>query len=445
MYCLRFQVWLPVCMLLLSGCRQTGMDRTGHIAVIEVVQNLGKYQTIPVSEFVAGLEYIPLETGDDCLIGVEENEYYVTVTATHIFISGQYYCYAFGRDGRFLNRIGNRGQGPGEYSSILGLSMDEKNRTLYLQAAGGALLEYSFDGVFRRSIKIPANAYQLSSNPDNPPSVFSLNNVFFVHDNLFIGHVSNHRGNEKYNFHLFNDSGQVVKSFENHRLFNRTSSIFSPDDRAIKPFRISENMYLKEYANDTLYGLNEQNELIPQFVFDLGKYAYHLEKRRMDFIPSDTEAANRMHEGLIYLPDRGRTAPLVGVPGHIFFSISTFRPNTIHAPFPNDLKSYNARGRALGLYDTVNQKTHLLDTDPDTRMAGLINDLDGGLPFWPRDYTSDNELIDIWQAYQMKEFLTEAYFAAHEIKDPQAHQKLKELLKILKDDDNPVLVIGKLK
>ena len=99
----------------------------------------------------------------------------------------------------------------------------------------------------------------------------------------------------------------------------------------------------------------------------------------------------------------------------------------------------------VGIYDITNQKTRLLDSDPVSRLTGLINDLDDGLSFWPRYCTSDNELIDIWQAHEMEGILTEEYFAAHEIKYPQAHQKLKELLKNLDEEDNPVIVIGKLK
>jgi hypothetical protein len=99
----------------------------------------------------------------------------------------------------------------------------------------------------------------------------------------------------------------------------------------------------------------------------------------------------------------------------------------------------------FGIYDATNQTTQLLDTDPVSRMPGLINDLDGGLSFWPKYYTSDNELVDIWRAEDMKEYLTEEYFTAHEIKDPIAHQKLKELVQKLDIDNNPVIVIGKLR
>jgi hypothetical protein len=71
--------------------------------------------------------------------------------------------------------------------------------------------------------------------------------------------------------------------------------------------------------------------------------------------------------------------------------------------------------------------------------------LNGGLSFIPKYYAGNNEVIDIWSPADMKEMLTDKYFASLKIKDPQAHQKLKELLKTLKDDDNPVVVVAKLK
>ena len=60
-------------------------------------------------------------------------------------------------------------------------------------------------------------------------------------------------------------------------------------------------------------------------------------------------------------------------------------------------------------------------------------------------YLKGAVVADVWNANDMKEILTEKYFASQEIKDPNAHQELKELLKNLKDDDNPVVVIAKLK
>ena len=155
---------------------------------------------------------------------------------------------------------------------------------------------------------------------------------------------------------------------------------------------------------------------------------------------------------VIIIPDPASGAhPMVGTSNHIFFNVSGGwgsipRPKGRKVSIYVDGQSVDIeRAIPLGIYDISNKKTLFLDTDPVSGMLGLFNDLDGGLSFWPRYYTSDNELIDVWQSYEMKELLTEEYFAAHEIKNPQAHQKLKELLKNLDEEDNPVIVIAKLK
>jgi hypothetical protein len=63
-----FRILLPVCLLLLS-CEQNSSDKTDDIPVIDIIGSFSKYEAIPVSRFVTELEYIPLETNDECLIG----------------------------------------------------------------------------------------------------------------------------------------------------------------------------------------------------------------------------------------------------------------------------------------------------------------------------------------------------------------------------------------
>ena len=191
-------IWLPI-HLLLSGCCQTVADSADGLAEIDIVNSLGKYHAIPVSEFVTELEYIPLETGNDCLIARVEN---VIVTSTHIFITSRNRCYAFDRVGRFIRQIGGIGQGPGEYTNLSGISIDEINRSLYLETPRN-LLEYSWDGGFRRSIQKPVQ------------NEFHAEKTVFVRDGVFIGHYPNPYGNDMYHYQLFNESGQVVKSFDN--------------------------------------------------------------------------------------------------------------------------------------------------------------------------------------------------------------------------------------
>lgn len=420
----KFQILLPVCMLLL-GCGQNSTDKASDVAVIEIVQHLGEYHAIPISRFTTELEYIPLETNDDCLEAGNLSD--MIVTSTHIFVWGSRFCYAFDRNGRFLGKIGNVGQGPGEYSVLGGLSVDEKKQSLYLDAR--TLLEYSWDGVFRQSIVFPENEHG-----------YSPQNVVFVRDNLFIGCYNNYSGVLSHNFILFDQSSEVVKLFDNYVEFHRPYIGGWWADRSIKPYRIGERVYVKEVANDTLFCLNEQNELIPQFVFNIGQFTSTKEKRE-----ADISKGIRTEELIVSYNGRH---PVTGTQNYLFFGFAAFNLSGKY-PFPEDMDGSNPRGldwhNLAGIYDTANQTTQLLDADPVSHMVGMINDLDGGLSFYPKYYTSDNEMIDIWWPAHMKRYLTESYFAAHEIKNPEAHQKLKELLQKLNEEDNPVIVIAKLK
>ena len=415
------------------SCRQKNLETIAGIDVIDIVNNLGQYQEIKASTYVSDFEYIPLETNENCLVGYVRN---ILINSSRIFVAGSNFCYVFNNNGRFISKIGSVGQGPGEYQFITGLSIDEKNQSVYLETTR-SILEYSYDGVFQRIINKPQNMNEEYVQEST-----------FVCDKLFIGHFPN-RGKEMYNFCLFNDAGQVIKTFDNYEQFERNGNWVSFSDQSMKPFKVEQHLYVKENANDTLFCLNEENELVPKYVFNLGKYTLpkHLREERTNI---SSQSSSSQYKDVLVIPDDNY--PMVGAADYIFFSVKTFSENIIPLPKGN-VQTLNVFGQnydvnvslPLGIYHILEKKIFFLETDPISNMLGLVNDLDGGLSFWPKYYTSENELIGIWQAYEMKALLTEAYFAAHEIKKPQAHQKLKELLKNLDEEDNPVVVIAKLK
>jgi len=139
----------------------------------------------------------------------------------------------------------------------------------------------------------------------------------------------------------------------------------------------------------------------------------------------------------------------VGAPNYFFYCIRT--PKAFSVPKSKPVYSdilgadVNVDRYIYGIYNIAKHTNILLDTEPFYFQKGIINDLNGGLSFIPKYYAGNNEVIDIWNPADMKKLLTDQYFASLKIKDPQAHQKLKELLKTLKDDDNPVVVVAKLK
>ncbi len=168
----------------------------GGLPVIDVVGSLGTYSRVPMSERIASLEYIPLETGPEFMIDRTSE---IIVTDPRIFIDGYDRCCAFTRQGKFVSDVGRTGRGPGEYTWFSKISVDEENETVYLNSHYN-ILAYSWEGEFLRTIEKPTFGEGISmTHPGD---------VVFLRDNLFLGHISNQSGEEPYNWIFFDDTGR---------------------------------------------------------------------------------------------------------------------------------------------------------------------------------------------------------------------------------------------
>jgi hypothetical protein len=72
---------------------------------------------------------------------------------------------------------------------------------------------------------------------------------------------------------------------------------------------------------------------------------------------------------------------------------------------------------------------------------GFINDIDGGLPFWPDFIDQDkNEMYSWFHAYEIINYLDFDYTHRDQHIDTVAYQRLRQLVKNLKTTNNPVIV-----
>ena len=76
---------------------------------------------------------------------------------------------------------------------------------------------------------------------------------------------------------------------------------------------------------------------------------------------------------------------------------------------------------------------------------GLTNDLDGGANFWPRTIINDSTLVTWIEALKLKEYIASNEFKESNPKYPERKKELEELVNGLKETDNPVLVLVRLK
>jgi hypothetical protein len=98
-----------------------------------------------MSDIFSKIDYIPLETNDEHLIG-EINQ--ILVYKDRLYLMDQYrtesvFCYS--TDGKFLYELNGKGRGPGKYIKLENIGIDHDNDRLLISSAH-QIVEYDLDG-----------------------------------------------------------------------------------------------------------------------------------------------------------------------------------------------------------------------------------------------------------------------------------------------------------
>lgn len=136
--------------LLLGGCREAPV-RTGDTGTETVrveIRRSGK----PFFSAVSSLELTPLETTDRYLLG---SCVQLSLLQDGYLLADRknFRIYRYSADGRFLNEIGRRGNGPGEYIGFRSVQAD--GSLVHVFDASGKEIVYGQDGDFLREKQVP--------------------------------------------------------------------------------------------------------------------------------------------------------------------------------------------------------------------------------------------------------------------------------------------------
>jgi hypothetical protein len=144
------------------------------------------------SYFADTLIYIPLETTEESLLDYALRQ--VWIDSSFILVNSRKSgLFLFQKDGKFLKQIGKKGRGPGEYGNIFHFEVILD--TIYVSSTGRrGFLRYTFDGTFCDEIKLNYQPVYFSTTPDqklacyniDEGKIFLYNSVYTAPDTIVV-------------------------------------------------------------------------------------------------------------------------------------------------------------------------------------------------------------------------------------------------------------------
>lgn len=430
---------LLIGVFVLLGCssnkKQEPISKSG-IPVINLSEDVSTVPSLLLSEVAEKLEIVPLEMTDESVLS-DITEIQVTDHNIWIDHGREFYIYRFSRTGKFLNKIGSIGQGPGEYTNYSTFLVDEDKKEVYIIANTNGVLAYDFEGNFKRKIVDIQMILQLFSSPYDQ---YILNNQkFFATQNFGL-----YRPIDKdslWSFVSLGDDFQKKKFFKNPAHVGREEQIIANRanmDRMVNywmEYLTSMDTYnaqltLKYPDTDTIYCYDDAtNQLLPQYAIftdeEEGDYeATHLwfkERKAFDYFSIKSYYPTK---DFIYL---------VGSKGEEVYTYC-----------------YNKKDGSVRL-----QKRQSAITERDVpwfsfplrqmkRDFVLDNDLGGG-DFTVDSRSSGKYWIDILEPGGDENWIDIDQIKSSTVIDESKKKELIQVLESVTEDSNPILMIATLK
>jgi len=367
-----------------------------QIEAIDIVEGMNEKGTLKLSDIVENMEYIPLETNTENLISNVDD---IKFTEEFIFVKNinPSSLYIFKRSGKFVRQIGHKGHGPNEYNILSGFCIQDQNNNIYLYTTSPSkLLIYNFDGSILKKFDCPS----FQSQP-----FFDME--FFCTDK-FIMMLSNYHGDTKFSYKIFNSKNELLKeAIEPIQFLTRG---YSNNKFEFSYYTYKNWMYVKEnLLNDTLYRVTKTNGFQPTYIFQSGKYECPVEFRQ-NFI----QFAQKKELKYILIRE------VFECKQYLLYSYS----------FNREL--------FMNYYDKLLKKAFTFNSER------IPNDFDGGPDFYPI-YQKNNEMIGIISSIDLIGKVFSDDFKSSTPKYPEKKKELERLVNNLDENDNPVLMLVKLK
>lgn len=353
----------------------------------------------PISRIAEDIQFIPLETMEDCLL--DEFLKRIIITKDDIFIFDYTRVYRFGINGKYKNTIGKIGSGPGEYIKPRDIVVDPVKCLIYvLDAERGSLLKFDYEGFFIEDEKLGFWSMDM---------MYCSYNLFLFERNAYNFEKIN-KGEKRYSMIFYNP---IIKQFVSKFACNKNE--IPKGVIMCSPLKCiyGDNVYLKDYWSDSIFVV--RNNMLIDLYAVIENKSFLQESDQQEYMDYKTgKIKNDKVLSVSRMIESGRYTILVTNQGVAFF----------------DKKEQNCF-----MSESVEKEDNLFYC--------LQDDLYGkaDIRFNHIGHSgADDYIYTFNDAYQ----LIENKQSDHMIND-ERFVKFKKMIKTLKQDDNPVLILVKLK
>ena len=261
---------LAISLFLMAGCGGKKQS-TDDLFIVDVTKSYPKKEVI--LQNIADIEYIPLETTDDVLLGRLPVISYVSDKYIVVRELGRPDIFVFNRNGTIATHFNHQGQGSEEYIDVSGIVFDEKNEEIFVQdiLTLSKILVYSLTGEYKRTLKF---SNDLRIRPYNFDDSCLL--LYDEYNYTF----NTGKTNEKPYMLVSKQDGSIVSALDIKmpvRYANRIIEVIDPgggQEKMFMPLSIStsrslyygQDFVISDISSDTIYLLEQNSGLTPLLV-----------------------------------------------------------------------------------------------------------------------------------------------------------------------------------
>lgn len=357
---------------------------------------------ITLSEIADQIKYIPLDNGYPIGLVFKQK-----ITKDNIYLSVKDVgILKFDPSGKLVCKIGNIGRGPAEYNHFIKYTVDEESGNIFLLDQR-IIKIYNKDGLFVREIDYSKFMNCEGGDIEIYKSVLIIPNYLVSTD--------------------FESSWIILDTIGNLLSMKKNSIPMYEYNSGIggNLYSFGDKYYYNNYYNDTIFCISDDLSYAPDYLFAKGNHRWPVGTIKF----ADESWFSRFRPGRMFQTSH-----------YIVLHFAYFEKNVLCLIDKKNKKTFLAYKYDKSLKD-LNRKVYY---KPD-----LENDLDGGMPFNENinyyDINNDEYLVQLISPYDMRKHVVSDEFKNSIPKYPEKKIEFEKLALSVKETDNPILMIVKLK